>query len=227
MEDDFFGMGRIALCLSVFSVHWRMHTQVYSHYTSQLLCDISGVHFVMDGYMKRPRDNEKEERGDEKSTTRNDKWETWLFRDSQALYSQSKPTIDIHDFIAFICKVTRLFLLVIELWEDSNRLKWSCEIWGCHRCTGEGRSDREVITNFSENITPIKLPNYLPVDKTKQRLGYSNRYRDWATVCKPMDQSLTSSRSKSFSLLKIFQISSRAENFSIQWVQGGPFPEVK
>jgi len=30
----------------------------------------------MDGYLKRPHDNEKEERGDEKSTTRNDKWET-------------------------------------------------------------------------------------------------------------------------------------------------------
>jgi hypothetical protein len=102
MEDDFSGMGRRALCLLVFSVHWWMHTQVYSHYTSQLLCDISGVHFIMDGYLKRPHDNEKVERGDEKSTRRNDKWETWLFRDSQALYSQSKPTIYIHDFIAFI-----------------------------------------------------------------------------------------------------------------------------
>jgi len=50
-----------------------MHTQVYSHFTSKLLYDISGVHFVMDGYIKRPHDNEKEERGDEKSTTRNDK----------------------------------------------------------------------------------------------------------------------------------------------------------
>jgi hypothetical protein len=50
-----------------------MHTQVYSHYTSQLLCDISGVHFIMDGYINRPHDNEKEVREDEKSATRNDK----------------------------------------------------------------------------------------------------------------------------------------------------------
>jgi hypothetical protein len=102
MKDHFFGMRRITLCMLVFSVHWRMHTQVYSHNTSQLLCDISEVHFIIDGYLKRPHDNKKEERGDEKSTTRNDKWETWLFRDSQALYSQSKPAINIYDFIAFI-----------------------------------------------------------------------------------------------------------------------------
>jgi hypothetical protein len=56
----------------------------------------------MDGYIKRPNDIEKEERGNEKSTTRNDKCETWLFRDSLALYSESQPTIDTQDFIVFI-----------------------------------------------------------------------------------------------------------------------------
>ena len=68
---------------------------------------------------------------------------------------------------------------------------------------------------------------YLPVDTPKQGLGYSNRYRDWATVCKPMDLGLTSSRNKSFSLFQIFQTDSRADKFSIQWVFRGFFAAGK